>query len=72
MQSFLTLQTAGLVQHGTPLSLFAPSTQVYATVGITDAVTTVKSLTGSPLDGFDATQLQSVWHWRFSTNEACH
>ena len=64
----IVLNAASITANGTPLSLFTPVDPGVAAVGITDAVTTVKSLLPHA-SGFDATQLQSVLPGAFSTNE---
>ena len=64
----IILDAASITANGTPLSLFTPVDPGVAAVGITDAVTTVKSLLPHAA-GFDATQLQSVLPGAFSTNE---
>ena len=64
----IVLNAASITANGTPLSLFTPVDPGVTAVGITDAVTTVKSLLPHA-SGFDATQLQSVLPGAFSTNE---
>ena len=64
----IALNATTITKNGTPLSSFTPVEPGVAAVGITDAVTTVKSLLPHA-SGFDATQLQSVLPGAFSTNE---
>ena len=64
----IILNATSITANGSPLSTFTPVSAGVAAAGITNAVTTVKSLLPHA-GGFDATQLQSVLPEAFSTNE---